>query len=710
MKAVKLRRLGIAAVSLMSAAVLTTTPLASTGAASADVGCTEYMVYLVPGTTETNAKADPSDPKGLLKQVGDVVKDELGSSVTIVYVPYAASAFDKGLTYKASQGTGVKSTAQLMAKCPNSKIALGGYSQGADVAGDVAWHIGHENKPVSASNVLAVGLLADPKGGKQSVVGTSRTGEGISGERPGGYGSLEPRIKWVCSEKDMYCNTTSKNPMAKVLGKALGSGGPPQGVTALDGGSGKDSMTSLAGNLGNADLEGAKSKATDLKTRTQALTKEGSNPTAAQLNSIADLAEGLNTTYSATNDAAKWATDSGARKNLESSGAGTPEKQTSDFLGTVDKTDMNGLVSDTGDIASVARSLASSLNSGSSSGALTGSGEAIQQLALKGANVALNSDALNSTDRNNLSVATGVLSTLQVSSVVDTTLTAMTVLLSTDYQGIYDDIAKMIDLTAKQDAPGVFDTSSALLDKIEPWVDLADSANGKLMPMASKMVAMIPDPQGYAIAASIGMQLFSQVDIKAIWNVARQAHSIAGSVIKGKPEALVGLIPVGLNLATIGVSALTGAETGLGGSSSQTGTTGSTGNGQTGLDSVVQGADASGQNLMSVASKFGSTDSLSQLVTDGLDFASFLGSGAHTSAYTNKTLVRGYSSVEYLGRYFVAGLTGGSGSNSSGSDSSGSNGSDSSDDDSDSSKSPDSSGGDTGRGSDAQPRQPMMEG
>ena len=697
------------AVTSMAVAVALGAAGQATAQPGASITCKEYMVYLIPGTTETNEQANPNKPVGLLKDVGDVVERELGSdSVGVVYVPYSASAFSKGLSYKASQATGVRNAAKLMAMCPNSKTALGGYSQGADAAGDVAWHIGNANKPIKADMVKAVGLLADPKSGHQAVVGVSKTGEGISGSRPGGYGSLQSRIKWVCADKDMYCNTKSKNPMAKVIGHAIGSGGPQEGVTPLDGSVGDDSMGSMASNLGNADLVGAKSKATDLKTRTEALSKTD-KPTADQLNTVADLASSLNTTYSATKDAADFANTSGARETLTASGEGTPENKAASFLNTVDKTDMNSLTSETSDIASTAKGLVSSLGQ---SGALTNGGEALQQLALKGANVALASDALNSTDRSNLSAATSVLSVLQVSSVVDTALTATTVLLSTDYQGIYDDIAAMVDLAAKQDAPGVFDKSTDLLDKIEPWVDLASSANSKLMPMASQMVGMIPDPQGIALGVSIGMKLFSQVDIKAIWNVARQAHQIAGQVIKGKPEAAVGLIPVGLNLATIGISALTGSDSGLGGSSTATGgTNGGTNGGANGTNSLVD----SGESLTKVATQLGASpngsEDVSQLVTDGLDFASFLNSGAHTSSYTNKKLVQGYSSVEYLGMYFATQLKG-----SGGSDSSSSRGSDSSSssEDSEESSSPSSpsepSPSNDRDGSGDQPRESMFGG
>src|SRR3546814_1059484 len=56
--------------------------------------------------------------------------------------------------------TGIEAAAKVMqtraAECPSTVFALGGYSQGADVAGDLTWLIGHDKGPIPAEKLIAV--------------------------------------------------------------------------------------------------------------------------------------------------------------------------------------------------------------------------------------------------------------------------------------------------------------------------------------------------------------------------------------------------------------------------------------------------------------------------------------------------------------------------------------------------------------------------
>lgn len=618
-----------------SAAVVAGSALVALPATShADPNCAPYMAYIVPGTTETTIDADPAEPKGLLKPVGEKIKERLGDKVKVQYVPYSASAFDKGMTYAASERSGVRALAEMMAQCPDSDSVIAGYSQGAQVAGDVAWHIGNFNKPVWAERVKGVGLLADPLSGQQATVGVARSGSGIAGGRPGGYGSLGNRIKWVCDEKDLYCNVSSANPFIKTIGTMISTGGtgtPPP----LDGAGSKDPLQDLTSDFSNVDLPGAKSKATDLKTRTQALAESGSTPTESQVRQVGDLAKDLSDTYGQTGKAVDFANESGAADSLREAKTGTPSAQTVPVLDAVDKTDMGALTSDTSDIAAAADGLLSG-----GDGDLSGSADVFKDMALKGAAVAQNSGLLNDVDHANLSAATSVLGTLNFGTIIDTSLQALTTALSTDYQGIVDRFNQLGAQLAAMDAKAAHKTAGEINTMLEPWVDLADSANADVMPMAAAVVGAVPDPQGYTQIASMVMKLMSQVDIKALAETVGQAQEVAWGVVEGHPEKAVELVPIGLNLGLIGLGALTGQ-----------GSSGSTGNDATiGADSSGLGGAAS---LASLVGEVGAPMDLAQLVTDGISFASFLSSSAHTSAYTNKAMVGGRSGVDYLGEYLV---------------------------------------------------------
>lgn len=677
------------------------------------VNCAPFMAYLVPGTGETTADADPSEPVGLLADVGERLDTEFGEDINVVYVPYEASAFDKGLTYQASQATGVAATAELIASCPDSEIVIAGYSQGADVAGDIAWHIGQDDAPIAADKVRGVALMADPKSGTRALVGTRRTGEGISGDRPGGFGQLDRRVKSICSPEDMYCNVRSDNPMAKVLGELLGSGGGErESVTPLDGVFATEEdpeVAQLVSDFSNVDLVGAKSKATDLRTRTNALADSDAEPTAAQLEEIVRLATDLRDTYGAVGDVNDFATESGARSILDAEKEGTPGAKTAQVLEVVDTTDMDELIAESEQIIDTASGLVSQISDAgdtvadATSGtggrdqaaALTEGGELLKSMALQAAELAEDSGALNDLERSNLTAATGVLSTLKVSSVVDTSLMAMTVTMSTDYEGINANLAKMGELIMAGDHAGVHDVSQELLYQLEPWVDFVDAANSEITPMAASMVTATPDPTGQAAMTGMAMQVLGQLDVKAVWNVARKAHDISGDIGEGRPEALGEQLPALLvDLANVSLGALTGSDSGLGGASANRGgaqaevgagaapsgnggapaTGGGTagGTGGTGDSEVSDMGAETGTNptedvaaglidddgLSGLVEDLGGIQDLSALMQDGLDYAAFLNSGVHTSDYTNRTLVGSMSAVDYIGEYFTVQLAG----------------------------------------------------
>jgi cutinase len=158
------RWVGLGASALVTATGLLVTPYSAV--ASAD-SCPDAEVIFARGTNE---------PPGL-GQVGDAFVDSLrqqtgGMNIDTYGVNYAASKL------QLHGGDGANDTInrvkQTVQKCPNTKIVLGGYSQGASVMdivagvpiGGINW--GSSLPPEYANNVAAVvtfGDVADRAGG-----------------------------------------------------------------------------------------------------------------------------------------------------------------------------------------------------------------------------------------------------------------------------------------------------------------------------------------------------------------------------------------------------------------------------------------------------------------------------------------------------------------------------------------------------------------
>lgn len=188
--------------------------------------CPSAQVLLVPGTYETSAAADPATPVGLLAEVGNSIAARAGAGVQTYYVPYPAQ-FNNPMPYEQSRQAGIKATDDAIAataqRCPETKFAITGFSQGAAVAGDVATAIGNGKGPVDADRVVAVGLVADPyrQNGQVQMPGTPVDGTGVGGPRPQGFGSLTDKTVTFCAPGDLVCDTPPNALAPQNLGATL---------------------------------------------------------------------------------------------------------------------------------------------------------------------------------------------------------------------------------------------------------------------------------------------------------------------------------------------------------------------------------------------------------------------------------------------------------------------------------------------------------
>lgn len=215
---------------LAGAAVCTATVLAAgvcvvpaLAVAAPGAGCAKFTMVLVPGTWETHADADPAQPSSgtMLAPVAGALRARYGHDLAVDTVPYSASISP---TYAASESEGEQALSSLLSSlCSTTRVILVGYSQGAQIAGDLATRIGHGQGPVPASRVLAVGLVADPRRGSSTPqVGQAVGGEGVQGPRTQDFGQLEDRVRTACAEGDLYCSVSPHtDPVLTTIGRAF---------------------------------------------------------------------------------------------------------------------------------------------------------------------------------------------------------------------------------------------------------------------------------------------------------------------------------------------------------------------------------------------------------------------------------------------------------------------------------------------------------
>lgn len=200
--------------------------------------CPDVQVVSIPGTWESNAVDDPhnptANPLSLMLNVTGPLQEQFPDERADVYtVPYAAQfsnpiAFppDGQQSYNVSRGAGTAKATEVLAgmhnNCPLTSFVIAGFSQGAVIAGDLAAQIGADNGPVPADLVLGVTLIADGRrdtgqgvpvgpdpsgvGAEIALRGTQLPGITMTGQRPGGFGSLADRTNTICAPGDLICD------------------------------------------------------------------------------------------------------------------------------------------------------------------------------------------------------------------------------------------------------------------------------------------------------------------------------------------------------------------------------------------------------------------------------------------------------------------------------------------------------------------------
>jgi hypothetical protein len=544
---------------------LAAAPLLANAAPSTAAGCTRYIGVFAPGTTETRADADPSKPAGMLGQVGEKLEAMYGpNTFRAIYPSYPAEAFlQSGMTYSASKTAGDQAMATVMEQCPNSKFVIGGYSQGAQVANDVAVNIGAGSGPVPAASVLAAVMLANPKLGTagSQVVGPKLDGQGIAGPAAEGYGALSGRVFDICHPEDKYCNTnTGKDSFLASLGRVLAN--PPgtlapttatavsatttpsvAGQTSTDTAAKPASTPAAAGtantsagagtanaseflgavtsNYGYADLAAAPGAASALATSVEKLQSAGaltSTSAAVDVAAVRQQAQLLAGTFKPVQQTQAWmAANPAARDGLRNAPADSPEAATNSVVDALDKVDVPQVLGAADQVVTLANSILS--------GGGTGTGGTYAGLTGPAQSLSNGVAPLADTPTDQLTTATSILSAIQPVTIINQILGVVSGVTSVDYNAVAANLQILPGHLLAGNVKEAHRVAGELNNQLSPLVKMAAGVDLKSV---SRILALIPDPSGTAASAALVANLLGNVDIIRL---ARDAGFTAASFL-----------------------------------------------------------------------------------------------------------------------------------------------------------------------------------
>jgi cutinase len=154
--------------------------------ATAD-GCPDAEVVFARGTGE------PVGPGGPGQAFFDSLTGQLpGKSINLYPVNYPSTT-DYADSAKAGAADEVAHVQGTVANCPNTKVVLGGYSQGAGVADLTS----HQLSPQIANHVAAVALFGNPQSSYAKQLGDNQ----IPAINP----SYSPKTIDICLPNDNIC-------------------------------------------------------------------------------------------------------------------------------------------------------------------------------------------------------------------------------------------------------------------------------------------------------------------------------------------------------------------------------------------------------------------------------------------------------------------------------------------------------------------------
>lgn len=213
------------------------------------VKCPSLYAMGVQGSEEGAPEAGIVSDSGALGQVFGPLAAAAGDLVQRAYVPYGQTSDGKTLPYEAAVTTAAarleQMAAEVVARCPNTQIAVAGYAQGAAAVSTFAQRVGTGTARVAADRVAGIALLANPTRVANTPVlpglpqtSTPTAASGTTGEKvasimlsnpaltgigitapagSNGYGALVGRVADLCVAGDATCDAPVGSPLVTTV-------------------------------------------------------------------------------------------------------------------------------------------------------------------------------------------------------------------------------------------------------------------------------------------------------------------------------------------------------------------------------------------------------------------------------------------------------------------------------------------------------------
>ncbi|MFF0528712.1 cutinase family protein [Nocardia amikacinitolerans] len=210
--------------------------------------CPSLYVLGAQGGEESSSTGASTSDSGALGQVFGPLSASVGELVRRAYVPYGHGADGEALPYEQAVSTAAarleQMAAEVVTRCPDTKVAAVGYAHGAAAVSRFAHRVGTGTASVSAERVAAIALLANPTRAAGTPVlpghrsGTPAPAPGTAGEKvsaitlinpplsgagitatpqPVEYGALHGRVAELCAPGDATCDAPTGGPLAATV-------------------------------------------------------------------------------------------------------------------------------------------------------------------------------------------------------------------------------------------------------------------------------------------------------------------------------------------------------------------------------------------------------------------------------------------------------------------------------------------------------------